>query len=580
MTPSNHLDSGTVLQATHPEFWNRLRVPGLTGSHRSLAALTARLPKKLAVLSARSEKPFFWVVFLGGTGTGKSTVFNALCREAVSATGVERPKTTGPVVYAHSNQDIEGFLPFFLPQFETRSLPPAAQGEPDRLMLVKHQRSDLAHLALVDTPDLDSLVEDNQRLAEDLFLLADAVVFVTSQEKYADDVLVRALQRVSRSHRPLYLLVNKVEDRDATSPFLIQDLQSFLDAGSPSITSDRIWILPFIRQNPARSLRQDAGFSRFSRSMLHELAPEKVGRILKEQNRQLWSASRQEIEEVRQHILNEELAAEKWLANLENLCAESRDRLLQRAEKRFQESGKKHIQAEIRRLYSRFDLLARPRRAVLRTLSLPFRLLRPDGGPSDRSGQDPLDRIRRRTEMQPVLQALDELQKRCLERLSPSDAGLPLHSCLRSSQVLIGRQEAESRIQAEQEHLAAWLQERFRSLSHEVPRSRKYGIYSTSILWGVLLISFETVVGGGLTLIDALVDSALAPFLTKGAVELFVYREVQAIARELAERYRSGLLSILEVQRDRFAACLHQERTPEAVQGELLALSQSPAPPA
>ena len=61
--------------------------------------------------------------------------------------------------------------------------------------------------------------------------------------------------------------------------------------------------------------------------------------------------------------------------------------------------------------------------------------------------------------------------------------------------------------------------------------------------------------------------------MTKGAVELFVYREVQSIARELARRYQEGLMSVLTEQRDRFAACVDNHVTPKEMVLELEGLS-------
>ena len=68
---------------------------------------------------------------------------------------------------------------------------------------------------------------------------------------------------------------------------------------------------------------------------------------------------------------------------------------------------------------------------------------------------------------------------------------------------------------------------------------------------------------GGQDLTEAVLDSALAPFVTKGAVELFAYNELQKIARELAERYQNGLLSVLQEQSDRYSSALRGLLTPE-----------------
>ncbi len=76
-------------------------------------------------------------------------------------------------------------------------------------------------------------------------------------------------------------------------------------------------------------------------------------------------------------------------------------------------------------------------------------------------------------------------------------------------------------------------------------------------MWGVLIVSFETAVGGGFTILDALLDSAIAPFITKGTVELFAYHEIQRTARDLARRYQDGLVKVVTRQCNRYAQCLN-----------------------
>lgn len=573
MHPSDHQPS---LLAADPSFWRGIRTANLTGSDQAVAEVTGRLPKELAVQKAKAGKPFLWIVFLGGTGTGKSTVFNLLCGQNVSRVGLERPMTSGPVLFAHSSLDLAPFLPFFLPRLQEVDGSSGVRGAADTLSRVDHDRGELAHLVLVDTPDLDSLVAENLRLAEDLCLLADAVVFVTSQEKYADDVLVRFLRDVARSDRPLFLVFNKLEVEAQERQSLINQLSQ--EAESDSVRPEHIWSLPFSPGSPGQTLQGHPVFTSFSENLSRELSADKVAALLDKQRALQWRRTRSDIEGLRGLLLAEEQAADRWLDELDELKAAAGRRLIQRAEKRFQDTGRRHIQAEIRKLYSRYDLLAGPRRAIAKTILLPFRLLRPAQAPKQGSRLQLLEQVRRQTEMEPALQALDELQQSVLKQLSPPEATGDLHSCLRRSEVLVGRSEARQRIEAEQDRLADWLQERFQALTAQVPKRKVYGIYTTSILWGVLLIAFESVVGGGLTLIDALVDSALAPFLTAGTVELFVYREVQSIARELAERYRNGLLALLDLQRQRFAACLEERRTSQEVLDTLLALSRQPAP--
>ena len=122
--------------------------------------------------------------------------------------------------------------------------------------------------------------------------------------------------------------------------------------------------------------------------------------------------------------------------------------------------------------------------------------------------------------------------------------------------------EIKRRAWEEQDQMAAWLEETFNKLSQGIPKTKEWGIYSTSILWGILILSFETVVGGGFTVVDAALDTALAPFVTKGAVELFAYHEIQKVAKELAKRYQEGLISVVRQQRDRYEHCIKAQITP------------------
>jgi len=109
------------------------------------------------------------VVFVGGTGVGKSTLLNALAGKAIAAAGLVRPTTQTPTLYHHRDVPLE-------------RLDPRLQ----HCRCAAHDREELRWKVLVDTPDLDgNVLEHHERLRE-ILPLADAVVFVGSQEKYHD----------------------------------------------------------------------------------------------------------------------------------------------------------------------------------------------------------------------------------------------------------------------------------------------------------------------------------------------------------------------------------------------------------
>jgi len=65
-----------------------------------------------AKLSPKSSNVPLVVALLGGTGTGKSSLLNALLGEKVVTEGKERPTTNDPVLVCHTNADVFPFSHF------------------------------------------------------------------------------------------------------------------------------------------------------------------------------------------------------------------------------------------------------------------------------------------------------------------------------------------------------------------------------------------------------------------------------------------------------------------------------------
>lgn len=557
-----------------PLAWANIRCPGLTPAAKHIQRIVQELPRRWAVYAYKHGRELLWVVLVGGTGTGKSTIFNAICGQGLSATGVERPKTLGPIVCAHRQAPVQDDFPFESVAVRSHSaegeISSPRPGAPGDLLIIEHSREDLAHLAIVDTPDLDSLEVRNRAIVEDLYLLADAVVFVTSQEKYADEVPFQFLQRIRLDGKICFVLLNKAE-----KVLRWEDLNASLVEQGVSMARDFLWVLPYIPANPSEQLRRQEEFKGFLAVFLAQLARETMPQVFALERQRRTRALREQLGELIELLEHEHGEARAWLGRLEALHKSVCDKLLDQQRKHFDQESRDYLQAEVRALFSKYDVLRKPRRFVFKILLSPLKLLGLQTQGRQESRRDVLLRIRKKLNLEPIMAAVEKLNRSVLENLSPSDPNAPLYRTLRQSGIKLSDEEIRARVWDEQEKLAVWLEDTFNQLAQGIPKSKEWGIYSTSVLWGALILSFETAIGGGITFLEAALDSVLAPFVTKGAVELFAYQELHKIARQLAKRYQEGVLSVLHEQRDRYVEGIQSLTTPKGTMDELEALRHS-----
>ncbi len=545
-------------QLKKPAFWESLQVPGLSHIGRGLKDVTPRIPKKAQALEVKIRSQSVWVVFVGGTGTGKSTLYNAFCRAQVSQTGVERPKTLGAVVYAHTQAQVGHHLPGFLHPVHRVELDRGSVGHSGQIRgvtLLEHSDPDLKSLVLVDTPDLDSLITAHQELAQDILLLADVLVFVASQEKYADDVLYKALISFGQSGTDLYFVLNKADIPPGMEiDGLLKEVRDALDPEHIFLHDQRCVALPFV---PAgESPAGNTTVQQFVASVLSFYASGPGEKRRRADLDQAWRSLQADLSQVVKILDAEREAFVTWEGRLQVLFEECVQSLLQREEAQFQLGQRRAVQEEIRNVFGRFDFLAGPRRIIGGCLHLPLRLL----GLMDfrRSREEDLEKAKGKGDSQPVQEAVDELNARIIDGLMPENRDSCAARVLRRPDLIMSAHEVHSRFQAVQDELAAWLNSRFEQMAREAPRGKAWGIYSTSALWGVLIVSFETVVGGGLSLVEIAVDSAIAPYVTKGAVELFAYQELRVITCELSAKLEEGIVAIVGEQKDRYIQAIQE----------------------
>jgi hypothetical protein len=245
-----------------------------------------------------------------------------------------------------------------------------------------------------------------------------------------------------------------------------------------------------------------------------------------------------------------------WIKRLDQYFTRTENTLIQNESQRFTQKSRDYLSGEIRRLFTRYDVLAKPRQIIKELLFFPLQIFGFRKERTDEKHRSAFMHLKERLDLSPMEAAVAVFNRSVLANLAPQDEDSPLNQALRRPDIVVGYEEIRNLTWQEHENLTAWLEEKFISLSRELPKGKKWGIYSTSIVWGVLILSLEIAIGGGFTVVDAVLDSALAPFITKGAVELFAYREIQKIVRELSKRYQSVLLAALRRQHDLYKRCI------------------------
>src|SRR5215208_1239408 len=176
-------DALTRLSAVLGELELRLAVPGVEEARHTQRELLDQIDDYLLPRLRQMDAPLLMVVG-GSTGAGKSTLVNSLVGAAVSPSGVLRPTTRAPMLVCHPS-DLHWFEGDRVLPGLARTIGSAATAGG---LGVVPTAALPAGLALLDSPDIDSVEQANRELARQLLAAADAWLFVTTAARYADAV--------------------------------------------------------------------------------------------------------------------------------------------------------------------------------------------------------------------------------------------------------------------------------------------------------------------------------------------------------------------------------------------------------
>jgi hypothetical protein len=184
----------------------RLATAGREPAVRAARAVVDQIDDYLLPRLRDLDAPLLTVVG-GSTGAGKSTLVNSLLGTPVSPAGVLRPTTRAPVLVCAPDDQAAFAGDRVLPHLPRTT--GADGGGTGGLRLVSSDALPTG-LALVDAPDVDSVVEANRDLAGQLLAAADLWVFVTTAARYADAVPWELLRTAQERGTALAVVLDRV----------------------------------------------------------------------------------------------------------------------------------------------------------------------------------------------------------------------------------------------------------------------------------------------------------------------------------------------------------------------------------
>ncbi len=159
------------------------------------------------------------VGFFGATGSGKSSLFNAVTGHPLARAAATRPTTSEPLAAVWGADGSEALLDWLEVTHRHQLHGPAAGTEPSgpwsRLLGQRWSRkSDQpGGLILLDLPDFDSIAVRHREIVTRLAGQVDVLVWVVDPQKYADAALHREFLEPLAAHRGVTLVVLNQVDR-------------------------------------------------------------------------------------------------------------------------------------------------------------------------------------------------------------------------------------------------------------------------------------------------------------------------------------------------------------------------------
>ena len=479
----------------------------------------------------RPDFPIF-ICIIGGTGAGKSLLFNSLVGSKFSEVGVRRPCTRGAVICSPSAS--VNILRELGKEW-------AIDGT---TRIVTSDREYLANIILVDTPDFDSVEKDNVIISDRFFILSDVILFVASEEKYADLLGRNVIRRSLEWGKEVGIVLNKSLTENAFNDFSKGLNNEFGELEVVKI--GRIPGIPEILDSIAQIEPLVSLFSRFKSSdetsklrtiELHRLRSS----LLKSIN-----ANATELQLLRDRVANA-------IVQIQDALTQVTEEMESRLQVSPSHEVEQKIQIRLGDILRKYDILYVPRAALRSAVEKIVSTVRSSIF-SSRMESDTMPLIGKFAQNDcggplPQLDAsIAKLNLRVAEILLSTEEFSDFRRIVSDSCPRFTSEQIETFYQnafPEVEHLLEAEFEKFKDGLSTFDEIKLYGSYT---LWSLFLITAEITIGGGLTLLDVALNTVIVPFIPKWLLKLKIIDILRDIAQRIDDQRREALRNILRQQ--------------------------------
>jgi hypothetical protein len=204
-----------------------LEAPGVEDARAERHKLLSQIDDYLLPRLRESGAPIL-VALVGSTGAGKSTLVNSVVGAHVSMTGIRRPTTNSPVLACHPD-DVGWFAEnVFLPTVPRVRQEGLARSGKDGLLVLAANEGMPRGVALLDTPDIDSVVEAHHEFAHQFLDASDLWLFMTTASRYADARVWGLLEHARDRGAALAIVLSRVAP--AAAPEVVAHFHAMLEA--------------------------------------------------------------------------------------------------------------------------------------------------------------------------------------------------------------------------------------------------------------------------------------------------------------------------------------------------------------